>query len=320
MVRDTDDDLTGVEDDIGALLDEANEGREAPERQYNRDEVGKFAPRPREEAPAPAQAAPVQTPQEPPWKPVWYKDDYGDWSKLPEPLRQALREREQGIERKLQEVGGPANNWRQLEQMLQPWQQQLQQAGVQPAEYFAQLHQANEFLLQDPVRALAWLAQENGVDLVDFAQQVLGQTSAGRDPTVAYLKQQVEQLEDQLHRVSTTQQSFTQAQQAARDAALRDEVETFGKDKPHFSELKPVMARLLQAGEAHDLPSAYEKAVWLHPDARERILQDQRRTNVSRARAQAVSPRGAPIAGGRASNGARLSLEDEIAGLIDGLQ
>lgn len=322
--------------DFGADLEAALGGEEpsqdaesgAPEvkdpfpssKTYSRDEAGRFAQKQAEEAAA-AAAAPAQPAQQP-WKPVWYKDEYGPWDKLGEPLRNALKERESAYERKLQEVGQPANTWKALEQKIAPYQQELAAAGVQPAQYFEQLHAANEYLRSDPKAAIQWLAQSQGVDLIALADEIYA-TQGGQpvavDPTVQALQSEIAQLKQQLGGVTQFQQKTLEQQQQADLNRRLAEVEEFAKDKPHFDALEQTMLRLMRGGEASTLADAYEKASWLHPEIRERILADQRKTNVSRARAAAQSPRNGAVTNGRAATRPTMSLEEELGSLIDGL-
>lgn len=309
-----------LEDELGSVLDDAGEEPSAEEtRAYNRDEAGRFAQKQAEEAAAAAQAAPDPAAQ--PWRPVWYKDEFGDWQKMPEPFRNALKEREGAFEAKLREVGGPANTWRSLEQKIQPYVQELAAAGVQPAQYFEQLHAANEYLRSDPEAAIQWLAQSQGIDLIALADRIYaeqtGQQPQQADPQVAALQQKIATLEQQLGGVTQFQQQAQELQRQAQLNARLQEIEAFAKDKPHFDKLEQTMVKLMRGGEATGLQDAYEKAQWLHPEVRDSILADQRKANVQRARAGAQSPRNGAVTNGRAAQTPRMSLEDEIALALD---
>jgi hypothetical protein len=287
---------------------------------YSRDDAGRFAQKQAEEAAAAAKAP--ADPASQPWRPMWYKDEFGDWQKMPEPFRNALKERESAFERKLQEVGQPANTWKSLEQKIAPYAQELAASGVQPAQYFEQLHAANEYLRTDPEAAIKWLADSQGVDLIALADKIYaeagGQQQQPADPQISQLQQHIARLEQQLGGVTSFQQQTLEQQRQAELNKRLSEVDEFAKDKPHFDALEPTMVRLMKGGEANGLADAYEKASWLHPEVRERILADQRKTGVSRARAAAQSPRNGAVTNGRAASRPTMSLEEEIGSLLDG--
>jgi hypothetical protein len=89
---------------------------------------------------------------------------------------------------------------------------------------------------------------------------------------------------------------------------------------PHFQLVREQMAQLLELGLAHDLDTAYEKSVWMVPEAREaQQLASAQQTNrtavVAKARAAAVSPRSATPSGQVATTGAkdrRALLEEAL--------
>ena len=323
------DEMEGIEEELGALLDgppEAETDAEAIDREYSRDEGGRFAAKQAEDdakAAAAVQAA-TKAPGEP-WKPVWYKDEFGDFKQMPEPFRNALKAREDEFGRKWQEQAAPANAWRGLEAKIQPYMQELSAAGVQPAQYFENLHNANEYLRKDPEAALQWLAQSSGVDLVALADKIYAAQGGeaapgapGADPLVAQLQQQIAGLEQKLGGVTKFQHDSMEQQRQAQFNSRLAEIEDFAKDKPQFDALEGTMVNLMRGGQAKTLQEAYEQAQWLHPEVRERILTEQRKANVTKARAASASPRGA-ASNGRAVSKPTMSVEEELGMLIDGL-
>jgi hypothetical protein len=293
-----------LRDQIGAALEQSGfVGREeAPaetpaQREYRRDQAGKFANE---------QTAVVKPP-------AWYKPDYGvEWEKLPDPFRQALYERERAFSQEIQRRAESAKPWQSLQESLGEFSRELQNYGMQPTDYFAQLHNINQSLRQEPVATLQWLAGEYGVDwqsLVDAQYQ----RQATQDPEVSTLRQTVQQLEQQLRQFQSMTQQERQHQAVAQ-------VDAFFKDRPHRDLVQQDMAMLLQNGRAQNLEEAYDMAVRLHPQLGPSMLAEQQRGQAQRARAAAVSSvRGAPSPGANGSakpGDLRSTLEAAWEGLI----
>lgn len=313
-----DDDELGLADALEAALDEQGGEqqqrepvRDEPfpqsERQYNRDEGGKFAKAPEQQA-------------KQPWRPMWYKDEFGPWDKTHEGFRKALEEREKQFAAEIEKRAGPMKAYQEIEAALGPeFTQQLKIGNVSPSQYVTQLHAANQFLQSNPVQALQYLAQQVGVDLVALADQIVAaERGQGGEQQPQQKPAYVQQLEQQVAALAQKLGGFEQSTQAQRRAEADATIQEFAKDKPYFDQVKGRMSALLQTGQAATLADAYDQAIWSHPEIRQRIQADQRKADVERARTGAVSPRGAPNPNGRATHQPRMSLQDEIASLIDG--
>lgn len=249
------------------------------------------------EEPAPAadgEARPAKT-----WKPLWYKDEYGQWDALAEPLRKALEQREKEAAQGIEKHATAAKAWEPINETLKPHLQELAAMGSNPQQYVGQLIEADKFLRADPVKAINWLVS-----------QYIGQ---GHD--VRSLADWMDQNGVQAQRVDPVQQELVTLRQqiAALQSAPRQQyqqtvnqtVTEWSKEKPYFAELQNTIYGLIQGNPSvkeqfrvdpkATLDSLYEQAQWAHPQIRERILQekeDQRLADVKRARAAgAQSPR-----------------------------
>lgn len=288
-----------LRDQIGSALDQS--GFAAPEqsqatqaqREYARDQGGKFANE---------QNAVVKPP-------VWYKQEHGvAWEQLPDAFQRAVYQREREISMELQRRAESAKPWDALQQNLGEFAQELQKYGMQPTDYFAQLHTINQSLRQDPVATLQWLAGEYGVDWQGLVDQQY-QRQASQDPEIANLRQTVQQMEMQLRQFQT-------AAQTERHQQAVSQIDAFFQNRPHRDLVQKDMALFLQTGRAQSLEEAYDLAVRLHLS----MLNEQQRGQTQRAKAAAVSTvRGAPSPGANGSlkpGDLRATLEAAWEGLL----
>lgn len=303
-------------------LDETPAEQEA--REYVR-EGRRFVPKPKDETPPaeqaadPTQAAPAQQPKA--WRPPWLKDEHGvDWDKTPEQFRKAMEQRERDFAKGIEQHATPAKAWRSIEERFAPHKDVLERAGTNVQAEIDGLLTHYERLLSpnigDRLTVLNDLVQRftgrDSIEQLAYDMQQAGyQPPPQPDPHVQALQQEIAQLKQGLNGI----QSSAQQQQTA---AVQAEIAAFAKDKPDFETVKPLMKGLLETGAAATLQDAYEQARWAHPDTRTRILADQRKQDVARARAGAQSPRGGPVANGSARMKPTMSLEDEIAMHLDG--
>lgn len=295
-----------LRDALSDALDASDAGAgDAPAEggERTRDEAGRFAAAEKVQAEATAQPDA--------WRPVWFKDEYGDWQQLPEQLRGAMKERERAFSVELQRRAEAMRPWEGVSQTLQPLLPQLQAQGVSPDQFVGQLINAHQYLTQDPVAALQWLAQSYGVDLA--ALDGAADETPQPDPMVAQLQAEVQQLKSALGTLGQRE-----AQQV--QGGLQSEIAAFAKDKSDFDTLRPMIATLLAQGQAESLAQAYEMAQWAHPETRQRSLEAQRKTQAAqagRARAAGVSNlKGAPVAGGASTQNA--GLRDMLEAAWDG--
>lgn len=292
------------------------------QREYNRDDTGKFAKK-EEQQPDPAAVTQDQTKAaQKETAPLWFKNEWGEWEKLNPDMRKALTQREKDYAQGIEKHSTAAKAWEPINEALKPHLQELAAMGSNPQQYVGQLIQADKYLRQDPVQALNWLAQSylgQGWDiraLADWMDQqgVQAQQIDPRDQKLAALEQKLAALE----RAPVQQQQ----------ESINRTVSEWSKDKPHFADLERIMLGQIQADpEVRDrfranpqatLDSLYEQASWAHPQIRERILADQRKADVQRARANSLGTREQSHANGHARSTPKMSIEDELAGLLDG--
>jgi cysteinyl-tRNA synthetase len=130
------------------------------------------------------------------------------------------------------------------------------------------------------------------------------------DPQTQYLMQQLNELRQ-------NQQQWHNSIQQQEQARASQELEQFSQaGNAHFDAVRGDMADLLETGKATSLQDAYEKAVWMNPDIRQSLIEQQRLDAQKKAMAEAQSLRAktaavsvkssSPSAGGVQTNGSDL--------------
>lgn len=271
-----------------------------------------------EEAPA----APIKA-LEPPSN--WSEQDKATFKAAPPEVQEwALRrhnDMEAAFTKKTQEIADFRRGYEPVEQLFAPHIEELRAQGTTPAEVIQRWYQAEQFLTQNPVEGLQWLAQTFGVDLGQ-----IGSPAEGVDPQVQALKQELSELRN----------AWTQREQMevrTRQQAITSEIQTFASEvdgsgqpaHPHFDDVVQDMVLLAQAeraaGRTPVLKDLYEKAVWANPSTREKVLVSQREAEAKKqaaeARAKAAAARkagssvtGAPTTGGGSATD--LSLREQL--------
>lgn len=216
---------------------------------------------------------------------------------------------------------------------ITPFLPQLQQAGIQPAQFISNMANAHSRLVssspQEKVGMFQQLLGNYGVPAQLAVQDSQGQWQLlGTAP-----------VQQQAAQPQVSQQDITRlVQQELSNASTQQTIQQFEAEAstkyPHYATVKPEMAGLLQAGLAADLPSAYEAALRLpkHAEIFSSLQQQQaeakaadelakRRATVVRARSYAVSTSSSTPSSNMAASGAkglRSMLEENTRAIGDG--
>lgn len=246
--------------DLDAAVDSVVEELEAPTTPEPAAESVPAAPTPEVEAPA-ALLAPD----------TWTKEAQAEWDKLPPRAQQEILKREKDMFAGIEQYKGNATYGENLQRILTPYQEVIQQYGIDPIGQIQQLlaaHYSLSFAPPDQKQQIFLrLAQDYGINLP-------ASTPAGdapyEDPQVADLRSQIAMLQSHV-------QTFQQTQQEARRAQLTQEVTAFAADPAnvHFNDVYQDMVRLIQTKAATDLKTAYDMAVWSNPQVREKLISSQ---------------------------------------------
>lgn len=292
-----------------------------------RDESGKFAKAEKQEAPVEAKE-PVPTPEPAPvrkapssWKPAaqeaFLKADRGE-QLTPEEIRLLTQEAERREGDFLKGVGefkSHADRARAYDAAIEPFKGHLQALGVDAPTAITALMRADYTLrTADPAtkaQYFAQLAQQYGIDLGQVQQppQV--------DPQTQFLMSRLQELQQK-------QQMWENQIQQQEHAKAMDVIQSMASDSvnfPHFEAVRGDMADLLETGKAKSEKEAYDMAVWMRPDIRQSLLDQQRadaqrkameQAQAQRAKAASVSVKGSsPASGG--GQPLKGSLRDVIA-------
>lgn len=266
-----------------------------PKSDKPRDEAGKFT---KAEADL---SKPTPAPEPPPrkapssWKPeaqtAWLKADKGE-PLTPEEIKLLALEaerREGDFHKGVSEFKTHSERARAYDQVIAPYQATLKQLGMDAPTAISKLLQADHTLrTADPVTKAAYLrglAQQYGVDLEQTPQ----------------VDQYTQNLLYELQNLRQQQMMWQNNNQMREHEQVGQTLAEFGSDKPHFEAVRNDMADLLEAGKAASLQEAYEKAVWLNPDVRKTLIENERaeafkkveaERQAQRAKSAAVSVKG----------------------------
>lgn len=251
---------------------------------------------------------PIKAPSS--WKPAaqeaYLKAERGE-ALTPEEVRILTTEanrRESDFHRGVEEFKTHAQRAKTYEAVTAPYQQTFNQLGVDAPTAIGYLLKADSILrYSDPAtksQYFAQLASEYGIDI----NQVQSQPQP--DPQINYLMQQLNELR------SSQQQWHNSIQQQERARSDQELSRFESAGNVHFDAVRNDMADLLESGKASSLEDAYEKAVWMNPDIRKSLIEQQRldankkaleESQSIRAKSAAVSVKGSsPSAGGVKTN------------------
>lgn len=340
-VADTAEEMS-VADSIRAAFDEVEgattETNPDPvSREDGRDDRGRFAAKQALDAAAPDPAA-AAAPEAQPAAPVapaieapqhWASADKERFAKLSPDGQQFLLDRHKAMEgdytRNMQAIAP-------LRKTVEQWQPYLQQFGpnATPDKVFNHLLQA-EYNLRNgtPEQKTAlfrqW-AQDYGINLDQAVQPAADEYV---DPHVATLKQQLAQLEAWRNSREQAEQHHQRQQAERQHSELQSTISAFSTEKteagtpahPHYEAVRETMAALIGGGQAQDLKTAYDMAVWARPDLRQQLLAAQHeaatRKTAEEAKAKArkagtaaASVHGKPV--GATPQGPADNIRDEL--------
>ena len=294
-----------------------------------RDDTGKFAKSSENALKEPSEASVDNYTQDEvkvetkPRPSSWKKDYEEHWGKLDPTLQDYIQQREADYAKG---VSTYKNQWDMaapIVEAIRPFEPLLRQYGVAPQQWVTQLGNAHAQLVtgtpEQKMHVFQQLANDYGINLGAVSGQ------QGYDPQFSQLAQELNQIKNQWGQFQSQQEMMEQAQ-------LQNEISSFKDDKPYFEDVRETMAGLLQNGMAHDLQSAYEKAIRLNDDVFQRVQSEQsaksemaQREKVAQAKAKVLSPKSTtPTAsasnGGKSASSAReaimQAMEQHSSGLI----
>lgn len=251
-----------VDDSIRGDLEKAfAENEAAPEKEpivapvdKTRDESGKFAKKADEPKVEPVAEKVPDAPHS------WTAEEKAKWVEATPEVRKAILRREQEVEQGFTKFDEDRNLGKSLKDVITPYMPIITAEGGTPQTAIKELLNTAYILRTAPAAQKTalfhQLAKQYGVDLSQPNNTPAAQPNA--------LLSEINQLKQQI------QQQPEVFRQQQENLAVKSQIDAFAADPKnvHYEKLKPVMASLLQGGQAKDLQDAYDKASWADPDIR----------------------------------------------------
>ncbi len=214
--------------------------------------------------------------------PEGYAPEYGDTFKALAPeFRKYLHERAGEASKSLSEIQEKLNGYGWVEEAYAPRQERLKQLGFGNArEYFGSLAAIDDGFANNPEATIKALAEAYGVGLG-------GQQQAQPNP----LENKVSQLENALQQMQQNQQKQVVEREFNDFANAKDEA---GNVKhPYVKDVLAEIKSVFAAGAAKNFAEAYEKAVWLNPAVREKLIAEKAQADLKNKTAEAEKAKNA---------------------------
>jgi hypothetical protein len=271
----------------------------------------------------PVQGKPVApgAPQELKAPAQWKPDVREHWNKLPRAVQEEITRRESDSLRLIGSVGPKIRVADEVASELSPFVSRLQENGVPPMAFVKDLFTTVKSLAGgDPVtkaEVVANIVQSYNVDLRALDQALTRRVSA--PPEVHQARQMMARM--------SHQQAYQQASQEEQSmAAAGQAIAEFGADPRHefLSDVRDMMADLVESGKVDNLEDAYTAAVWANPNTRRILLQREAQSRVqgktnraAAARRASSAVHGSPATMGAAQMNGSMSLRESIEHAFD---
>ena len=231
----------------------------------------------------------------------WKKDYHEVWQTADPKLKEYAWQREEEMKRGVEPLLTKAQFADQIQQVIEPYQNNLKTLGLEPPQAIQALMNADNVLRngtpQQKAQMFATLSQQYGVNLSEIG--TLQQQPV--DPTVSM-------LQNELYSVKNEVMTWKQQQEAAQNQALLSEIESFSQKAEFFEDARPTMIQLLNTGMAQNLEDAYNKAIRLDESLFSKIQQSQQ------AQAEAAKREAANKAA-KAAKAAAVSVRSSTPGV-----
>jgi hypothetical protein len=206
----------------------------------------------------------------------WPKDFAAKFEALEVPAQHLFMQRYKDLEgdytKKTQAISQYRKRQEAFDEIMAPFKSQFERAGMDDVGAVRQLLAAHDYLRKDPANAINWLASQYGVDIGAIGNDPALEDEFA-DPQVKQLQQQVAQLTGFIQNQQTQQQSYEQASTQSFIDQFAAETDASGNPAhPHFETVRSVMGSLISSGNATDLKSAYDMAVYANPELRQEEL------------------------------------------------
>ena len=234
-----------------------------------RDDKGRFAASDKEKPNAQQTAQDTPAPGQRPARPSTWKKDYWDhWDKIDPKLAEYLVQREGEYASGISTYRQKWTDAEPLVNAIAPFQQTLQQYGIQPAQWIQSLGHAQHVLaLGTPEQKLHMFTQLANQYQIPLQSLLQGAAQPGADGQPAQtFDPRVNQLYQQLQQVTGVLNDFQTRAQKQEQEVIDREINAFKakQGNEHYEQVRQTMAGLLQSGLADDLQGAYDAAL-RHP-------------------------------------------------------
>lgn len=196
---------------------------------------------------------------------------------------------ERGFQTKFDDLATVRKEHETITSLMQPFEAQLQTAGLDRVGGIRVLVGAQQLLTQNPLQGLTQLLQQyGGANAKAIVQEIAKQYGIGvaaeegqayQDPEIIALQNQVTSLGQtmQQNETNTQQQRMAEAQNQITlfDKALDDDGNAM---HPYFDKVKNKMSQLITSGLADSMESAYDKAVYLDTEIRSELFDAAKNT------------------------------------------
>lgn len=235
----------------------------------------------------------------------WSKASEAVWKSLTPEAQDMVLKREADGEKGVQALKQQYEPLKGIAHAIEPHKALLAQMGLSPEQGVERLIGFHSRMMSDPYRGIIDVAAAYNVDLNRlFAPQ--GQRP-GENSAIDQLEAKIRTLEAELA-------ADKQAKAHAFTSDLEKQVNDFASkpDHKYFDQLRPVMARLLQSGQAADLADAYKQAarlddeVWSAMEREKREAESSKERAASAKRSAAINVRSSP------AGSPRKSSEDDL--------
>lgn len=256
--------------------------------------------------------------------PRWSAEQKEAFSKLPRDQQEFLVSREKEMEaeftRKTQELSEKRKGYDAVDRIIEERRPISAQYGTTPEAELKTLYELANWAKSDPAAYVKWFAEQAGVSAAPYEiNQDAGE--AGADPQFTALKQQVQNLQNELH-------AERQAKKDAETAELTRTISSFGasEEHKHFEAVRADMSALVHLVAKEEpnistqelLKKAYDRACYANPKVRELILSEKRAADEAtrkekekQAAQQARNAQGMFVKSSGAEN-AKYEPEDEM--------